>query len=238
MAVSKCVTHGLPIAADGCQECSRLVDEAIASAPRHQTIPVGVAAAEIVRLRGEVAHWQQLAAEHQQVAEDLADRYVEVQEIIAGAHGQLDDDGLLDDDYDAVEGARLLWVERGKWNEEACRLRRGRDHLGELCAAAEDERDTIKASFARTTERATEYRAEIAQLRIERDNAREMEDVHGDNWEAAQAEVERLRGERDELRAALTEIDRVLFPRRTGGLLPSADYVREIETLIELDEER
>ena len=35
--------------------------------------------------------------------------------------------------------------------------------------------------------------AENRKLRIERDNAREMEDVHGDNWEAAQAEVERLR---------------------------------------------
>jgi hypothetical protein len=88
MAVSKCVTHDLPITDDGCPECSRLVDEAIASAPRHRTIPVGPAAqAEVERLRDE-----------------------------------------------------------------------------------------------------------NRQLRIERDNAREMEDVHGDNWEAATAEVERLRG--------------------------------------------
>ena len=100
------------------------------------------------------------------------------------------------------------------------------------------DRNSLRSSFALAAARQKAYREEIAQLRIERDNAREMEDVHGDNWEAAQAEVERLRGERDELRAALTEIDRVLFPRRTGGLLPSADYVREIETLIELDEER
>ena len=27
MAVSRCVTHGLPITDDGCQECSRIVDE-------------------------------------------------------------------------------------------------------------------------------------------------------------------------------------------------------------------
>ena len=87
MAVTKCVRHGMPITADGCPECSRIVEEAISSAQRHRTIPVGPAAtAEIVRLRDE-----------------------------------------------------------------------------------------------------------NRQLRIERDNAREMEDVHGDNWEAARAEVERLR---------------------------------------------
>ena len=39
-------------------------------------------------------------------------------------------------------------------------------------------------------------KAENRQLRIERDNAREMDDVHGDNWEAATAEIERVRGER------------------------------------------
>ena len=55
MAVTKCVTHDLPITDDGCPECSRIVDEAISSAPRHKTIPVGPAAtAEIERLRGEV----------------------------------------------------------------------------------------------------------------------------------------------------------------------------------------
>ena len=44
MAVTKCVRHGLPITADGCPECSRMVDEMIASAQRHRTIPVGPAA--------------------------------------------------------------------------------------------------------------------------------------------------------------------------------------------------
>ena len=61
--------------------------------------------AEIVRLSREKAR---LALENDRLASSL----VEIQEAVADAHGQLTDDGLIDDDYDAIEGVRLLRVQR------------------------------------------------------------------------------------------------------------------------------
>jgi len=62
----------------------------------------------------ELARWRQLAADHQAAAEGVADLYVEIQEAVADAHGQLTDDGLCDDDYDAVEGVRMLRAQRDR----------------------------------------------------------------------------------------------------------------------------
>ena len=75
------------------------------------------------------------------------------------------------------------------------------DPAGDCARAtlAEDARDRLASLL-------TSQRAEIAQLRVERDNAREMEDTHGDNWEAAQAEVERLRGEVEVLGAMVANV--------------------------------
>ena len=65
----------------------------------------------------EIRRWRQLAEEHQQAAEGVADLYVEIQEAVAAAHGQLTDDGLIDDDYDAAEGVRLLCADRDRLAE-------------------------------------------------------------------------------------------------------------------------
>jgi len=114
------------------------------------------------------------------------------------------------------------------------------------------EWDNLKDRLARALEQGIAYRATIARLRIERDNAREMEDVHGDNWEAATAEIERLRGEVERLREFELAVER--FAAMAQRFRQSAhecvidgdavscsvaarlvDYARTIEATIEPD---
>jgi len=93
----------------------------------------------------------------------------------------------------------------GDWCPECARV------VEELIASARPER-TIPVGVAATAE-IERLRAEVRQLRIGRDNAREMEAVHGDNWEAAQAEVKRLTAARVPHDGQMWQHDRCPCPR-------------------------
>jgi len=91
--------------------------------------------------------WRQLAEEHQHAAAGVADLYVEIQEAVAAAHGQLTDDGLIDDDYDAAEGVRLLCAER--------------DRLADRVGEVEGEMDRWRATAEARLRKVEEFGARI-----------------------------------------------------------------------------
>ena len=120
---------------------------------------------------------------------------LEARETLAEANAKIHD--LEEWIAGAKGGVMLMYPPRvGPHTEEAYCAHKSRymASAAALTSYAEGA-DCVAAGHMEVKQLRHHDQREIAQLRIERDNAREMEDVHGDNWEAAQAEVERLTAE-------------------------------------------